>query len=152
MRLLLSQSIKGVGERGAIVEVRDGFAMNYLIPKGLATVATVSIVEAYKADQLNKEHARAAHDEKLRAMAERLGHVRVTLAAPAAATGHLFGAIAPRAIVRALATQGFEIPEKSVILTSKIDRLGAHAVTVHLSKEFEPTIHITVVNDHHEKR
>lgn len=151
MKLLLVKGVQGVGERGAVVDVSDGYAMNFLIPKGFAVIATSSVIKANSSHQDRVSRARAAQIEKMKEDSMALRNIQVHIMAPAAPTGRLFGAVVPRMIVQALKERGFEVPEKSVILPTKVDHIGVHIVTIRFSKDIETSIQLTVAIDHHGK-
>ncbi len=147
MKVIFQQDVKGQGKKGELKTVSDGYARNYLLPRGLAMEATNDNLNAYKL----KEKAKAAQMAKEKAAAleaaEKLGAVQVKVA-KAGGSGKLFGAVTSKEISDALKEQhGLEIDSKKIVQAEPIKSYGAFDVKAKLGYEISGTIHVLVVED-----
>src|SRR5262245_59879106 len=145
IELLLIQSVDHLGKQGEVVEVKRGYAMNYLLPQGLATVATEHhkrMVEKHKAKLLAIQHERLAG---LRQLAERSAAQSVTIEANANDEGHLYGSVGAPEIVKALKQHEVTITPDQVRLKGPLKELGLYTVDVHLGQEIESQLKVWVV-------
>ncbi|HLI51242.1 MAG TPA: 50S ribosomal protein L9 [Thermomicrobiaceae bacterium] len=147
MKVILSQDVPNVGEAGAIAEVKDGFARNYLIPKGFAAMATPGTLRVAQ-ERLKAEQRRIEKEEQAQqALADRIDGTRIDLTARMGEQGRLYGSITAQDIADALSAQtGQEIDRRKVLLDDPIRAAGEHTVTVHLVGRLRPTIVVNVVS------
>ncbi|MDH3678861.1 MAG: 50S ribosomal protein L9 [Acidimicrobiia bacterium] len=146
MRVVLHETISGLGNRGDIVEVSDGFARNLLIPKGQAQQATAG-VEAQAATMKKSWQARNAKErEAAEEIAKVLVAKTVEISARAGAEGKLFGSVTSGDVVEAIQVQsGVELDRKMVELEEPIRSVGMHAVTVKPHSDVQFPVSISVV-------
>lgn len=145
IELLLIQSVEHLGRQGDVVEVRPGYAQNYLLPQGLATIATEHhkrMVDKHRAQLDAIEKARLAD---LHAMAEKLGRQSITIEANANDEGHLYGSVGPAEIVNALKRSNIPISQDQVRLTGPLKELGLYTVKVHVGHDVDAELKIWVV-------
>jgi large subunit ribosomal protein L9 len=145
IQLLLVQSVDKLGNQGEVVEVRPGYANNYLLPQGLATVATPHhkrMVEKHRARLLEIQKTRLAG---LRALADRLRHESITIEANANDEGHLYGSVGAAEIVNALKGSNVTLTPDQILLEGPLKELGLYTVKVHLSPEMESELKVWVV-------
>ncbi|QDU87803.1 50S ribosomal protein L9 [Pirellulimonas nuda] len=145
VQLLLIQSVEYLGHQGDVVEVRSGYARNYLIPQGLATVASdhhKRMVEKHKAKLQDLERLRHA---KLKAQATELARQSVTIEANATEDGHLYGSVGAPEIVAALKKNGFVLAADQVRLEGPLRELGLYTVKIRFSSEVEGEVKVWVV-------
>ena len=145
IELLLVQPVEHLGRQGDVVEVRPGFANNYLLPQGLATVASghhKRMVEKHRAQLAEIENARLAD---LQAQAERLGRQALTIEANANDEGHLYGSVGPAEIVNALRRNHITIAQDQVRLKGPLTELGLYTVKIHIGREVDADLKIWVV-------
>ncbi len=145
IELLLIQSVDHLGKQGEVVEVKRGYAMNYLLPQGLATVATEHhkrMVDKHKARLLQIQHERLAG---LRQLAERIGAQSVTIEANANDEGHLYGSVGAPEIVKAMKQHDITITSDQVRLKGPLKELGLYTVDIHLGQEIEGQLKVWVV-------
>jgi large subunit ribosomal protein L9 len=145
IQLLLVQSVEHLGKQGDVVEVKRGYAVNYLIPQGLATLATAHhqrMVEKHKAKLLEIQAARLAG---LRAMADTLSRQSVTIEANANEEGHLYGSVGATEIVAALKRNNVTVTTDQVRLQGPLKELGLYTVKIHLGQEVEADMKVWVV-------
>lgn len=145
IQLLLIQSVEHLGEQGDIVEVRPGYANNYLLPQGLATVASDHhrrMVEKHKAKLAAIEKSRLAD---LKSLASALAKQSITIEANANEEGHLYGSVGPQDISRALKKAEFSIAPDQIRLEGPLKELGLYTVKVHLHRDVDAELKIWVV-------
>ncbi len=145
IELLLIQAVDHLGNQGDVVEVKRGYAMNYLLPQGLATIATdhhKRMVEKHRSKLLAIQNQRLAN---LRTMAEELGRQSVTIEANANDEGHLYGSVGAPEIVKALKQHEISITADQVRLKGPLKELGLYTVAIHLGQEIEAELKVWVV-------
>jgi large subunit ribosomal protein L9 len=145
IELLLIQSIDGLGSQGDVVEVKPGFAKNYLLPHGLATLATEHhkrMVEKHRARLQSIEEQRIAG---LRTMGKNLSEQSLTIEANANDEGHLYGSVGASEIVSALKRIEFTVSEDQIRLEGPLKELGLYTVKVHLGREVESSVKVWIV-------
>lgn len=148
MKVLLTQTVKNVGKPGDIKDVADGYARNYLLPRGLATVANAAAVKQAQS-QRAAEHRRDERDHAQNAaLGARLAETSVTLRAKTGAQGRLYGAITAADIAAALEQAvGQAIDRRRIELPEPIRSLGEHKVPVRVAREIVPEITVTVESE-----
>lgn len=145
IQLLLVQSVDHLGKQGDVVEVKRGYAMNYLLPQGLATIATdhhKRMIEKHRARLQEIQNRRLAG---LRAMAQDLGRQSVTIEANANDEGHLYGSVGQVDITNALKKVNIHITPDQVRLQGPLKELGLYTVKIHLGQEVEAELKVWVV-------
>ena len=145
IELLLIHSVEHVGKQGQVVEVRPGYAYNYLIPQGLATVATdhhKRMVDKHKAKLHQIEMARQA---ELRKQAAELAKQSITIEANATDDGHLYGSVGAADIVAALKNNDVHLSAEQIRLEGPLKELGLYTVKVRCSSEVEGELKVWVV-------
>ena len=145
VQLLLIHSVDNLGKQGDIIEVKSGFANNYLIPFGYATVASdhhVRMVEKHKVKLLDIESQRLSD---LHSELAKLAEQSIMIEARANEEGHLYGSVGPADIVGALNNAGFNLPEETIILEGAIRELGLYTAIVRLHTDVEGELKFWVV-------
>ncbi len=145
VQLLLIQSVDHVGKQGDVVTVKRGYALNYLLPQGLATVATDHhrrMVEKHRARLQEIEKARLA---SLRQLAEAIAKQSVTIEANANEEGHLYGSVNASDIAAALKAASFHITTDQVRLEGPLKELGLYTVKIHLHADIDAELKVWVV-------
>jgi large subunit ribosomal protein L9 len=148
VRVILRSDVTNVGRKGDVLDVSDGFARNYLVPKGLAMRAT----DGAMAQAAAMRRARDLKEAKDRASAEeiarRLTPTVIRIAARAGAEGRLFGSVTTADVVEAVADQtGITVDRRRVHLEEPIKSLGVHDVPVKLHADVEAHLQVEVVSD-----
>jgi large subunit ribosomal protein L9 len=145
-KLILTHEVTGLGAPGDVVDVKNGFARNYLIPQGFAVAWTrggEKQIESIKAARATREHATLEEAQDLKA---RLQATTVTLAIKAGEGGRLFGSVKNADIANAVAAAGLgEIDKRKIEITSPIKLTGTHEATIRLRDDLVATITIEVV-------
>ena len=145
MKVIFNTDVRGQGKKGEMKEVSDGYARNYLMPRGLASPATADAVNALKL----KEKAKAAQMAKEKAAAKenakRLSGVVVQISARAGQGGRLFGAVTSQEIADALREQhGIELEKNKIVQAEPIKQFGSYEVKAKLGYEVSGTINVLV--------
>lgn len=147
MRIILREDVSTIGKIGDIIDVSDGYARNYLLPKKLAIEANKKNIrefEHYKNAMLRKaEKVKQASQS----VADRLASTTLTIKATSGNDGKLFGAVTNIDIAEALKAEGFEIDRKKISLEEPIKRLGTHSATVKLHPEISSQVSVEVIAD-----
>ncbi|MCO8124422.1 50S ribosomal protein L9 [Stieleria sp. TO1_6] len=145
IELLLIHNIEHLGKQGDIVEVKPGFARNYLLPQGMATIAT----EHHKRMvEKHREKLRAIELEKLKSyrdLADELGKQSITIEANANDEGHLYGSVGAHEITASLKEAGFALANDQIRLDGPLRELGLYTVRVHLHSEVDANLKVWVV-------
>jgi large subunit ribosomal protein L9 len=145
IELLLIHSVEHVGKQGDVVEVKPGHAYNYLIPQGLATIATEHhkrMVDKHKAKLQQIERARQTELRKLAAM---ISEQSVTIEANATDDGHLYGSVGAAEISAALKNNDITLATDQIKLEGPLKELGLYTIKFHLSSEVEGELKVWVV-------
>ncbi|HEV8633573.1 MAG TPA: 50S ribosomal protein L9 [Chloroflexota bacterium] len=148
MKVLLVQSVKNVGKPGDIKEVADGYARNYLIPRGLATVANTTAVKQAQAQRDAEARREGKFASENQTLAARLGETQVTLRAKTGAQGRLYGAITAADIAAALEEKlGQAVDRRRIELDEPIRTLGEHKVPIRIARDLVPQVTVTVESE-----
>ena len=146
MKLVLRADVDNVGKKGDIVDVADGFARNYLIPKGRAIVATTGGVSQATAMRRSRDLKDAKDRESAEVVARTLVPAVIRIAAKAGAEGKLFGSVTAAEVASAVGAQtGVDIDRRKLHLDEPIKTLGTHTVAVKLHSDVEFPVTIEVV-------
>ncbi|GAB4198285.1 MAG: 50S ribosomal protein L9 [Thermoflexibacter sp.] len=145
MEIILKEDIAGLGYKNDVVKVRDGYGRNYLIPRGLAVMATDSAKKVV-AENIKQ----AAHKaEKLKtdalSLAERIGDTTLDIYTKAGESGKIFGAVTTLQISDALKEKGFEVDRKRISLKTEVKNLGQYVAILDLHKEVKKEVVFNVI-------
>lgn len=145
MKLLMRTDVDGVGKKGDVVDVSDGYARNFLVPKGFAVKATKGVESQAKAMRRSRDVKDAADRGAAEEIAKRLVPAVITITAKAGAEGPLFGSVTAADVVEAVREQtGVELDRKSLTLDEHIKDVGTHTVPVRLHAEVQFPITLEV--------
>ena len=144
-KLILRTDLAGIGKRGDIVEVSDGHARNYLVPKGLAMVATDGAVSQAKAMRRARDLRDAADRESAQTIASALVARTITITQKAGAEGRLFGSVTTGDIAQAIHAQANISIDRKKLHVEPIKTLGTYSVAVKLHSDVEFPVNVEVV-------
>ncbi|HEY8341856.1 MAG TPA: 50S ribosomal protein L9 [Calditerricola sp.] len=147
MKVIFLKDVKGQGKKGEVKNVSDGYARNYLIPRGLAVEATESNLKTLEAQKRSEAKRKAQELAEAKALAEKLEKTTVTIAAKAGEGGRLFGAVTSKQIAEALAKQNLAVDKKKILLDEPIRALGTWRVPVKLHPDVTAHLVVTVVEE-----
>ncbi|MBH9361468.1 50S ribosomal protein L9 [Pseudomonas aeruginosa] len=146
MEVILLEKVANLGNLGDKVNIKGGYARNFLLPQGKATVATAENVAAFEARRAELEKAAAEKKAAAEARAAQLSELVVTLGAPAGDEGKLFGSIGTRDIAEAVSAAGYPLEKAEVRLpTGALRNTGEFDVAVHLHTDVETTLKLIIV-------
>lgn len=144
MKVLLLQDVKGLGKKGEVCEVKDGYGKNFLIAKGMASIATNEVINKYKAMQKKIEEENAEKRSLMEMTAKKIEEITLKIIQKVGANGSLYGAITKEDIANALAEHRLEIDKKSIELKSPIKSTGIYEVEVKLGHGINAVLKIDV--------
>ena len=145
MQVLLKQSVDLLGMIGDVVDVKTGYARNYLLPRGIAiqvSTANLQMIERERKLAMAQEVGRI---KGLKALAETVAQTSVTIEGRANEEGHLFGSVNAAQVAAALRDRGLSIDERQIKMEHPLKEIGVFDIQVHLHPDVEPTIKVWVV-------
>jgi len=145
MKVILLENVANLGDMGDTVNVKDGFARNFLIPRNLAIPATARNLKAQQHFLQDIEKKRSVEAEKARGLAEKLSSLNLVFTRKAGETGRLFGSVTNMDIAESIAEKGFTIDRKDILLPEPIKNMGEFEISIKLHQEVTPVIRITVL-------
>lgn len=143
--IILKESVEHLGEAGDVVDVKPGYARNYLLPQGMAIRATEGNLRQLKEKRRHRERAAAREREVADELARRLQDLSLTFDVQAGEDGQLYGSVTNRDIARMAAEQGVEIEPEDIRLDEPVKELGVYSVTIDLHEDVQPEVKIWVV-------
>jgi len=146
MKVLLCQDVEKLGWLGDIVEVKEGFARNYLMPQRLAIPATDANIKSLADEKAKRAEQRNLEQERVAAAAKAVNNAQVIIAAKANEQGHLFGSVTGSDIAANLRGQGFDVHDNVVHLAEHIKEIGTYDVTLKYSTEVTALVKVVVVS------
>lgn len=148
MKVILKADVRGKGKKGQMIEVAEGYARNFLMPKGLAVLATADAVNTMRLQEKAKAKADAEAKAAATALAEKLKGVQVKVVSKGGEGGKLFGAVTGREISAALKEQhGVDIDSKKLVLDEPIKSFGSYQVKAKLGFEISGTVYVIVTEE-----
>ncbi len=145
VELLLAENVPSLGEQGEIVRVKPGYARNYLLPHGLATIATEENKKAVEEHRARLEEVEKQRKSGARKLADSVSKYSVTLEANANEEGHLYGSILAADISKALVTAGYQVDPEHIRLDGPLKELGMYTVKLQLHPEVTSDVKVWVV-------
>jgi large subunit ribosomal protein L9 len=147
MKVILKEDIKHVGKMGQIVDVADGYARNYLIPKGLVAEASTKNIKFLEHEKrIIQEKAKKIKDSA-QDFASKISSLTISIKAKAGEEGKLFGSITTMDISEALQKEGIDIDKKKISLEEPIKRLGSYTVNIKLHHDVSAPLNIQVIEE-----
>lgn len=145
MQVILAQSVDNLGKLGDLVSVKPGYARNYLLPQGIARMATPENVREIEAQRSELERAEAEKYEAAQRRQEQLDGRRVTIRARVGSEGRLFGSVSAGDIAEALGADGVEVEKREVRLPEgPLRTLGEFEIALHLYSDIDATVTVVV--------
>ena len=148
MKVILQQDVKGQGKKGQMVEVSEGYARNFLLPRKLAIAATADAINTMNLKEKARRAEEARQKEGAMAAAEQLKALLVKIPAKAGTGGRLFGAVTTKEISDALKAQhNVDIPKQKLVLDDPIKSFGTYQVKARLGFEISGTVNVLVCEE-----
>lgn len=146
MKVLLCQDVEKLGWLGDIVEVKEGFARNYLLPQRVAIAATDTNIKALAAEKAKRAEQRNLDQQRVAAAAKAVDNAQVIISAKTNELGHLFGSVGGADIAANLRGQGFEVNDDVVRLPENIKEIGTYDVTLRYATDVTASVKVVVVS------
>lgn len=149
MEIILKQDVPNLGHKDDVVTVRNGYAVNYLIPKGFAIMATSSAKKVHEENMRQRAHKEAKIREDAMILATKLEGLQVKILTKVSSTGKIFGSVNNIQVADALALQGYEIDRRNITITSEenVKEVGVYDAVVKCYRDIKANIKIEVVGE-----
>lgn len=145
MKVLLKADVPKIGKKGELLEVKEGYARNFLFPNGLAVEASGGTMKQYEEGKKAEERRKQKEKEEAETLAGKIKGTTITLRHKAGDEGRLFGSITSAEVAEALKGKGFEIDKKKIHLDEPIRLVGHHDVKIKLHPEVTASLPLEVV-------
>lgn len=145
MKIILKEDVQRLGYKDDVVEVRNGYGRNYLIPTGKAVIATPSALKQLAEDKRQRAHKLEKIKSDAQAKAAELEGVQLTIGAKTSSTGTIFGSVTALQVAEALEKAGHSVDRKLIIIDQPIKEVGDYTAKVNLHKEVVVDLPFTVV-------
>lgn len=148
MKVILKQDVKSIGKKGAVLDVAEGYARNFLFPKGLAVEATAGNIKTVEARNQKEQEKKENEKKQAQVLGEKLSKIDVKLKMKSGENGRLFGSITSKDIADTLKKDtGIEIDKRKIELDEPIKSLGTYPLKVRLHKDVLTEIRVSVVEE-----
>lgn len=147
MKVLLHADVPKLGYFGDVVEVKQGYARNYLLPQGVAVLPTRANIKSIEEERARKVEERRLARAELESAAARVNGVEITLSANANEQGHLYGSITEALVAAELQAQGHPVKTAQVKMTEHFNMLGSYPVSLRFTDDLTATIKVWVVRE-----
>ena len=145
MKIILNEDVRNLGYKDDVVEVKDGYGRNYLIPTGKAVIASPSALKVLAENQRQRAHKLAKIKADAEALAQSLQDVKLTIGAKTSSTGTVFGSVNAIQIAEALEKLGFNIDRKIIDIKNLVKEVGEYHANIRLHKDVTVEIPFEVV-------
>jgi large subunit ribosomal protein L9 len=146
MEVILKEDIANVGKMGEVVRVRDGYARNYLLPRGLVLVANKKNLKGFEHQKQVVQSQKARVVNHAQALADKLSQVSLVIQVKAGEEGKLFGSVTTIDIEKALKAKGIEIERRKIHLSEPIKMVGDYQVPIRFTSEVQANVQVSVVS------
>jgi large subunit ribosomal protein L9 len=145
MKVILMQDVEHLGEKGEIHEIADGYGRNYLIPQGMARVATDGAVKQLREEEKQQARKKAAKREEAVDLKNELESMQVVFSAKVGEENRIFGTVTTQQIAVELANRGFDIDRRDIDLDEEIRTVGAYTARIQLHDDVEANLDLQVI-------
>ncbi|MEM6735819.1 MAG: 50S ribosomal protein L9 [Bacteroidota bacterium] len=145
MEIILREDVQGLGYRNDTVSVKPGYGRNYLIPRGMAILASTSNKKMIEEEIRQASHKAEKAKKDAETIANRIGKLIIEIKTKAGEKGKIFGAVTPIQVAEALAAKGHQVDRKRISFEQKIKELGEYTVILDLHKEVHHPVNLKVV-------
>ena len=148
MKIILLEDRSNLGHKNEIVNVKDGYARNFLIPKGYAILATKSALKVHEENQRQRAHKEEKIKNEAESLAAQIEGIKLNIGAKTSTKGKIFGSVNTIQIAEALAAKGFEIDRKNITLKEEtIKEIGEYSAKINLHKDVSVEIDFEIVGE-----
>ena len=144
MKVILLQDVKGKGKKGQMIEVSDGYARNYMLPKKLAQEATADAINTMRMNDKATQERIAKEKAEALALSKRLREMTIVVKAKGGGAGRLFGAVTNQEIANALESHGIKLDKRKIVLSENIKNVGTYTVTCKLGYEISAPLSVKI--------
>ena len=144
MKVILLQDVKGKGKKGQMIEVSDGYARNFMLPKKLATEATPDAINTMRMNDKATQERIAREKAEALATSKKLREMTVIVKAKGGGAGRLFGSVTNAEVAEALAKQGVKLDKRKILLNETIKNVGTYTATCKLGYEITAPLNVKV--------
>ena len=144
MKVILLQDVKGKGKKGQMIEVSDGYARNFMLPKKLAIEATADAINTMRMNDKATQERIAREKAEALATANKLREMTVVVKAKGGGAGRLFGSVTNAEVAEALAKQGIKLDKRKIILNETIKNVGTYTATCKLGYEINAPLTVKI--------
>ncbi len=145
MKIILNEDIRNLGYKDDVVEVKNGYGRNYLIPQGKAHLATPSALKLLAENQRQAEFKQERIKQEAEKKSESMQNLKLSIGTKAGSNGRIFGSVSSLQIAQALKDRGMEVDRRKIVLNEDIKELGEYKATINLHREVSVEIDIEVV-------
>ena len=147
VRVILVKDLRGLGDRDDMVEVRAGYARNYLIPNGIAMAVTPSVLRQFEETKKQQQHKEQKLREEAQKRADELSQIKLTIGAKTSTTGKIFGSVTTIQLAEALAEKGVNVDRHDITIEDPVKEIGTYHAKIKLYKELNAQITFQVVSE-----
>jgi len=147
MKVILKKDYKDLGDCGTIVDVKSGYARNYLIPQGIGVIANKKNMKIFKEEQKRQEFQKNKEKRKAEEMAKKLDNISLTATVKVGEEDKVFGSVTSQDIAKLLQDKGYDIDKRKIELEEPIKALGVYTIGVKLHSDIEAKIRLWVVKE-----
>ena len=144
MNIILTQKINKLGKLGDTVDVKDGYARNFLLPQGKAIRATKENLEIFSREKSKREAENQSNKDEAEKLSESIKDISIVILRPASETGQLYGSVSTRDIAKEVIEKGFSITHKQIVLDKTVKELGLQKIKISLHPEILIEIKLNV--------
>ena len=144
MKVILTQDVRGQGKRGQMIEVSDGYARNFLLPRKLAQEATADNINTMRMNDKATQERQAKERAEALELRNRMKDMTVVVTAKGGGAGRLFGSVTNQEIADALAKTGIKLDKRKITIAEPIKNVGTYTVTCKLGYEITGTLNVVV--------
>ena len=144
MKVILLQDVKGKGKKGQMIEVSDGYARNFMLPKKMAIEATADAINTMKMNDKATQERIAREKAEAMAISKKLREMTLTVTAKGGGAGRLFGSVTNQEIADALAKQGIKLDKRKIVISDPIKNVGTYTVNCKLGYEISAPLTVKI--------
>ena len=144
MKVILLQDVKGKGKKGQMLEVSDGYARNFMLPRKLAVEATTDAINTMRMNDKATQERIAREKAEAMAIAGKLREMTLTVTAKGGGAGRLFGSVTNAEIAEALAKNGIKLDKRKIVISEPIKNVGTYTVTCKLGYEISAPLSVKI--------
>lgn len=147
MKIILDQDVKHLGFKDDVVEVKNGYGRNFLIPQGMAKLATSSNLKMLEENLKQRAYKQEKIKKDAEEMAAKINDLKIDLKVKAGATGKIFGSVTTLQVASELKAQGYDVDRRNIVFDNDIKNIGEHKAVVNLHREVSVDITINVISE-----